>query len=109
MNRSILDILFYQITKFLEYKQQRNGKLFIKRDMARFSPPQWISHHYGNINHQPKLSQYCCPVCRYTEHRDVNTAKNILRLGLKSLGLGISLADYKRQSLSSSETPVSVS
>ncbi|WP_331250930.1 zinc ribbon domain-containing protein [Helicobacter suis] len=55
------------------------------------------------------MIEYCCPVCEYTEHRDINAAKNILRAGLKSLGLGISLADSKQQSLSSSETLVSVS
>ncbi|BCD47246.1 IS200/IS605 family element transposase accessory protein TnpB [Helicobacter suis] len=108
LNRSILNTSFYQIIKFLEYKQQHNGKLFVK------VPPQYTSktcHHCGNINRQLKLNhrEYCCPVCEYTEHRDINAAKNILRAGLKSLGLGISLADSKQQSLSSSETLVSVS
>ncbi|BEG56595.1 hypothetical protein NHP21005_02830 [Helicobacter sp. NHP21005] len=83
LNRSILNASFYQITKFLEYKQQHNGKPFVK------VPPQYTSktcHHCGNINHQLKLShrEYCCLVCGYTEHRDINAAKNILRAGLKS-------------------------
>ncbi|WP_438940250.1 zinc ribbon domain-containing protein [Helicobacter salomonis] len=49
------------------------------------------------MNHQLKLShrEYCCPICGYTEHRDINAAKNILRVELKSLGLGTSLVDYK--------------
>ncbi len=106
LNKSILNTSFYQITRFLEYKQQHNGKLFVKRNVTRF-PPQYTSktcHICGKYNHQLKLShrEYCCPMCGYTEHRDVNAAKNISRLGLKSLGLGTSLTDSKVQSLSSS-------
>ncbi len=38
---------------------------------------------------------YLCEKCGNTLHRDINAANNILKRGLKSFGLGISLEDYK--------------
>ncbi len=81
-------------TLYLEYKAKHNGKFFIKVN------PQYTSKTCsvcGNIkkNLMFKDRVYLCEKCGNTLHRDINAANNILKRGLKSFGLGISLEDYK--------------
>ncbi|EDP7102946.1 IS200/IS605 family element transposase accessory protein TnpB [Campylobacter jejuni] len=94
LNKSILNTSFYQSSQYLEYKAKHNGKFFIKVN------PQYTSKTcsvYGNIkkNLMFKDRVYLCEKCGNTLHRDINAANNILKRGLKSFGLGISLEDYK--------------
>ncbi|HED0572508.1 TPA: transposase [Campylobacter coli] len=94
LNKSILNISFYQFSQYLEYKAKHNGKFFIKVN------PQYTSKTCsvcGNIkkNLMFKDRVYLCEKCGNTLHRDINAANNILKCGLKSFGLGISLEDYK--------------
>lgn len=94
LNKSILNISFYQFSQYLEYKAKHNGKFFIKVN------PQYTSKTCsvcGNIkkNLMFKDRVYLCEKCGNTLHRDINAANNILKRGLKSFGLGISLEDHK--------------
>jgi len=88
-NRVIQDASFYRFLSFLEYKAVRNGKLFIKVNPAYTSK---TCSNCGFINLKLKDERiFLCPNCKIKIHRDGNASKNILLLGLKSLGLGISL------------------
>lgn len=95
LNRNILNTSFYQLISMLEYKAKHNGKLFKKID------PKYTSKtcsKCGLINPSLTLKDrvYLCE-CGNTMHRDTNASINILKLGLKSFGLGISLLDYKQK------------
>ena len=87
-NRVIQDASFYRLLSFLEYKATRNGKLFIKANPAYTSK---TCSNCGFVNTKLKDERiFVCPSCKTKTHRDYNASKNILSLGLKSLGLGIS-------------------
>lgn len=87
-NRVIQDASFYRLLGFLEYKATRNGKLFIKVNPAYTSK---TCSSCGFVNTKLKDERiFVCPSCKTRAHRDSNASKNILSLGLKSLGLGIS-------------------
>lgn len=92
LNKSILDTSFYQFTQMLEYKQQHNGKFFVKVN------PQYTSktcnvcgHIKDNLTLKDRV--YVCEACGNRVHRDINASMNILERGLESFGLGISLLD----------------
>ena len=88
-NRVIQDASFYRLLGFLEYKAMRNGKLFSKVNPAYTSK---ICSSCGFVNTKLKDERiFVCPSCKTKTHRDSNASRNILSLGLKSLGLGISL------------------
>ena len=95
LNRSILNTSFYQLISMLEYKAKHNGKLFKKVNPSYTSKRCSVC---GKINPNLSLADrvYICE-CGNTMHRDINASKNILELGLKSFGLGISLLDYKQK------------
>lgn len=92
LNKSILDTSFSQFTQMLEYKQQHNGKFFVKVN------PQYTSktcnvcgHIKDNLTLKDRV--YVCEACGNRVHRDINASMNILERGLESFGLGISLLD----------------
>jgi putative transposase len=97
LNRSILQTSFYQFVQFLDYKTSMlNGKHFLK------VPPHYTSktcNQCGFVNRDLKLSDrvFDCPECGYSEHRDINASKNILKKGLESFELGNSSSTKKRK------------
>lgn len=96
LNRSLLDVSFYQFLSFLEYKTLHNGKMFVKVN------PQYTSKTCsvcGNVKKNLTLEDriYICDHCGKQMHRDTNASINILERGLKSFGLGISLLDSKQK------------
>lgn len=94
LNKSILNTSFYQFSSQLEYKAKHNGKLFVKIEPKNTSK---TCHVCGSIKDNLTLKdrQYLCEYCGIVIHRDINASLNILNLGYKSFGLGISLEDYK--------------
>ncbi|WP_239056433.1 RNA-guided endonuclease InsQ/TnpB family protein [Helicobacter apodemus] len=98
LNKSILNTSFYQFTRMLEYKLKHNGKFFIKINSQYTSKTCSVC---GYIKEKLTLKDrvYLCENCGNTLHRDINAANNILKRGLKSFGLGISLLDYKQKVL----------
>ncbi len=105
LNKSILNTSFYQLIQQLNYKTMLNGKLFVK------VPPQYTSKtcsKCGTINNNLKLSDrvFVCPTCEHTEHRDIQSSHNILRLGLESFGLGTSLTDLNCKAFRSTSLEV---
>ena len=79
LNKSILNTSFYQFVHFLDYKTfMLNGKHFLK------VPPHYTSKtcfRCGFVKEDLKLSDrvFECQSCGYSEHRDVNASKNILK------------------------------
>lgn len=105
LNKAILNTSFYQLISQLTYKTMLNGKLFVK------VPPQYTSKtcsKCGTINSNLKLSDriFECPTCQHTEHRDIQSSHNILRLGLESFGLGTSLTDLNCKAFRSTSLEV---
>lgn len=105
LNKAILNTSFYQLISQLDYKTMLNGKLFVK------VPPQYTSKtcsKCGAINNNLKLSDrvFACPTCEHTEHRDIQSSHNILRLGLESFGLGTSLTDLNSKAFRSTSLEV---
>lgn len=94
LDKSILNTSFYQFSSQLEYKAKHNGKLFVKIEPKNTSK---TCHVCGSIKDNLTLKdrQYLCEYCGTVIHRDINASLNILNLGYKSFGLGISLEDYK--------------
>ena len=94
LNKSILNTSFYQFSQYLEYKAKHNGKFFVKVNPQNTSKTCSVC---GNIKENLTLKDrtYLCEKCGNISHRDINAANNILKRGLESFGLGISLEDYE--------------
>jgi len=109
LNRSILSASFYQFVAMLQYKQTMlNEKLFVKVN------PQYTSQicnrcGYKDKNNRKTQSKFKCLKCHHETNADINASENIEQRGLKSLGLGTSLQDYKLESLSNSDLSKSAS
>lgn len=84
LNRSILDVGFYELRRQIEYKSVWwNTK-------AIFVNPAYTSKTCSSCLHinTSSLEEYrvfVCESCSYTEDRDINAAKNILARGLTKL------------------------
>ena len=85
INKSIGDAAWKQFISFLSYKAEEAGKKVIKVNPAYTS--QTCS--YCGKRHKLKLSDrvFHCHCCNFSIDRDHNSARNILGLGLQSLGL----------------------
>lgn len=87
LNRSILDQGWYEFRRQLEYKQQwAGGKLILV-------PPRNTSLKCSKCRHISKenrisQSSFRCTDCGYSEHADLNAAKNILSAGHVDLACG---------------------
>jgi len=109
LNRSILSASFYQFVAMLQYKQTMlNKKLFVKVN------PKYTSQicnwcWYRDKNNRKTQSKFKCLRCHHKINADINASENIEHRGLESLGLGISLQDYKSESLSNSDSLESAS
>ncbi|SFV53462.1 putative virulence protein [hydrothermal vent metagenome] len=109
--------LYHKISKTLtdkfesiaHYKQTMlNEKLFVKVN------PQYTSQicnrcGYKDKNNRKTQSKFKCLQCHHEINADINASENIEHRGLESLGLGISLQDYKSESLSNSDSLESAS
>ena len=87
LNRSILDQGFAEFKRQLEYKQTWSGGLFIKVN------PKYTSQRCSACSHTHKdnrinRSRFVCQNCQYSDHADINAAKNILAAGHAVLACG---------------------
>jgi len=84
---SITDASWGMIRRFLAYKAENAGRTFVA------VPPQYTSQKCSNCGEyvQKSLSvrTHLCPSCGYAADRDVNAAKNILRLGQSLYSLSL--------------------
>ena len=77
LSKSISDAGWGIFFNILAYKAESAGKLVLEVDPKNTSQ---MCFSCGNIV-KKKLSErwHDCPYCGYSEHRDVNAAKNILK------------------------------
>lgn len=82
--KSISDAAWSLFAAFLAYKAASAGRRFVAIN------PAYTSQDCSRCGHRQKMSLadrvYYCPCCHLTLSRDVNAARNILRVGLHSLG-----------------------
>ena len=83
INSKVFTTGINQLINFIKYKAENAGKIIVMVNPAYTTQ---TCYDCGSLN-KLKLTQriYSCK-CGYQENRDINAAKNILRLGLKSLG-----------------------
>ena len=83
MAKSVLDASWNRFRTFLSYKAANAGRLFVLVNPAYTS--QMCSGCGTIVKKDLSERVHSCPICGLTLDRDLNAAKNILRLGLQSL------------------------
>jgi putative transposase len=83
--KSIHDASWSQVSSYLAYKAEGAGRQYVAVN------PAYTSQTCSACGHRQKLllseRSYGCPCCGIVRDRDQNAARNILRLGLQSLGV----------------------
>jgi putative transposase len=84
LSKSISDAGWSIFRRWLEYFGYKYGKATVA------VPPHNTSHNCSNCGEKVQKSlstrTHVCPHCNYVEDRDINAAKNILQLGLSTVG-----------------------
>ena len=93
LNKSILDVSWFNFFNKLDYKAVEAGKIIVKVNPRNTS--QMCSNCGTIVKKSLSVRIHNCPICKLTIDRDVNSAINILRLGT-SLG---SINKYSQKSL----------
>lgn len=79
-----MDNSFGKFRELLGYKLEDRGKTFIK--MGKFEPTSIICSECGayhkDIVNSLSVREWICPDCGTHHDRDVNAARNILKIGL---------------------------
>lgn len=85
LNRSILDVGWYELRRQLQYKCERAGTVLLVVDPRHSSQ---LCPACGVINPRSRLTQalFVCVACAYRAHADVNAAQNILARGVGRAG-----------------------
>ena len=84
--RKINDLGFYNFVQILKYEALKNGVTII--EIPKFYPSSQICSECGYKNSEVKdlrVRLWKCPSCDTEHDRDINAAKNILRVGASTL------------------------
>jgi len=87
LSKHIHQASWYKFINMLEYKAKFYGRELIKIDT--FFPSSKLCNVCGYKNKELKLSDrtWTCPVCKTQHNRDYNATLNLLKEGLKQVGL----------------------
>ncbi len=92
LSKSISDAGWATFRRWLEYFGYKYGKVTVA------VPPHNTSQNCSNCGEKVQKSlltrTHICPDCNYVEDRDINAAKNILQLGLSTVGQRCDPADF---------------
>ena len=84
--RKINDLGFYSFVQILKYEALKNGVTMI--EIPKFYPSSQTCSECGCKNPEIKdlrIRSWKCPKCGREHDRDINAAKNILRVGASTL------------------------
>jgi len=80
LSRAILDASWSMFRQLLAYKAENAGRKFVA--VSPHFTSQKCSECGEHVEKSLSVRTHVCPFCGYTDDRDVNAAKNILRKGL---------------------------
>jgi putative transposase len=80
LNREILAAGWGQLLRYIGYKAEEAGRHVIAVNPRHTSQ---TCHHCGHVDAESRhATEFRCTSCGFSDHADVNAARNILRAGL---------------------------
>lgn len=89
LSKAVQEQCFYEFYKQIEYKSLWNNVKFIEAD--RWYPSSKTCSECGSVKKQLKLSEreYVCEECGCVIDRDLNASINLMKYGVKSIGISL--------------------